>query len=79
MTNLVFKKVFRYDPVQKKLRIFRLMRSFGVVGDGNGYSEKLAIALRPVLFRWQTGFDEWRLIFLGIDIHYYRSYGGVFV
>lgn len=74
------KRVLRYDPTQRKFRVFRFLWVNGRVGDGNGYSAKLAIALRPVIFRWQTDvLKEWRLIFLGIDIHYRRSFGGFIV
>ena len=73
------KRVTRYDPTQRKFRLFRLLWVRGTVGDGSGgYSAKLAIALRPVLFRWQTDVaGEWRLVLLGLDIHHRRSYGGV--
>lgn len=81
------KSVLRYDPRpgNQKFRFFRLLwtRDKNIIGKKHGgYSAKLAIAIKryPILFKWQIGIlGEWRLIFLGIDIHYRRSYGGVIV
>lgn len=73
------KPVFRYDPTQRKFRLFRLLWTRGVVGDGKGYSAKLAVSLRPKLFQFQRDFNEWRVTILGIDIHNKLSYGGVII
>lgn len=64
------KPVFRYAPPERKLRLFRIIH-----GDDKT-SWKLAVGLRPVLFRWQRDFNEWRLVLLGIDVHYRASYSG---
>lgn len=73
------KKVLRYDPTQRKTRLFRLLWIKGIVGIPNGgHSAKLAFSIRPVVFRWQMGtLGEWRLVLFGVDIHYLRSAGGV--
>lgn len=73
------KTVFRYDPRQLKFRVFHILWQNGHVGDGNGYSAKLAFAIRPIIFRWEIESFGWRLILLGVDIHYLRTYGGIFV
>jgi hypothetical protein len=71
--------VFRYDPTWPKVRLFRIVWNVGVVGDGEGYSRKLAFALRPRLFEWRRGCDEWRLVVLGIEVHARTAWGGRFV
>jgi hypothetical protein len=74
------KPVFRYQPTIKKFRILRFVWERGVVGDGKGFSAKLSFAVRPKIYEWWIGeLDEWRLILLGVEIHFYKSYGGVFV
>ncbi len=74
MRNLRLKRVFRYDDRQKHMRLFRLMWERGTVGDGKGYSAKLAVGLLPKLFHY----DDGRLTIFGLRIHYARSYGGIF-
>lgn len=74
MRNLRLKRVFRYDGSQKLVRLFRVMWERGTVGDGKGYSAKLAIGLRPSLFHY----DDGRLTIFGLRVHYARSYGGIF-
>lgn len=71
--------VFRYDPSWPKLRLFRFVWDVGTVGDGTGYSRKVAFALRPRLFSWERSVHEWRLVLLGVEIHSRKSYGGHFV
>lgn len=73
--TLRVKGVFRFDEIQRHLRLFRVMWERGVVGDGHGYSAKLAVGFRPKLFHW----DDGRLTIFGLRIHYCRSYGGTFV
>lgn len=69
--------VARYEPGQRKLRLFRVMWSRGVVGKG-GYSAKIAVSLWPKLFHFERDFNEWRITVLGISIHRKLSYGGIF-
>ncbi len=71
------KRVMQSDG--KKLRLCRLMRDVGNVGDGNGYSEKLTLSLACRLLGWSSDWHEWRLTLLGVEVHYKRSYGGRFV
>lgn len=73
MKNLRFKRVFRIDEIQRHLRLFRIMWEVGTVGDGRGYSAKLAIGLMPKLFHREDG----RITILGLRVHYARSYGGI--
>jgi hypothetical protein len=72
------KRVMRYDSDNRMFRLFRIMWERGVVGDGNGYSAKVSLALTPRLFRWQREGDGWLLTFFGLRLHYRRSYGGRF-
>lgn len=76
---MVFKPVLRWDPRWPKLRLFRVMWNVGKVGDGKGYSRKVAVALRPVLFRWHRDYDGTRVALLGLEVHSQTSWGGRFV
>lgn len=76
---MVFKPVLRWDPRWPKLRLFRVMWNVGTVGDGKGYSHKVALALRPVLFRWHRAHDSTRVALLGIEVHSQTSSGGRYV
>jgi hypothetical protein len=71
--NLRIKTVLRFDEIQGHLRLFRVMWERGTVGDGRGYSAKLAVGLMPKLFHREDG----RVTVLGLRIHYCRSYGGI--
>lgn len=76
MKNLRFRRVMRFDEIQKHLRLFRIMWERGEVGVPNGgYSAKLSVGLMPKLFHREDG--RWTI--LGLRIHYCRSYGGIFV
>lgn len=79
MSAVRFKWVIRYDPGNRLLRIGRVMWERGTVGDGQGYSVKLSLGLRPTLFRWRREGDGWLLTVLGVRPHLRRSYGGRFV
>lgn len=73
------KWVGRYDPGLRALRLGRAMWQRGTVGDGNGYSVKLSIALQPAVLRWRRDAGrEWCLTLAGVRIHYQRAYGGIF-
>lgn len=79
VSNLRFKRVMRFDEIQKHLRLFRIMWERGVVGDGNGYSVKLAIGLRPRLFEFiREQKTDVLVTIAGLRVHYSRSYGGIF-
>lgn len=76
-TKLQLKLVFRYDPVWPKFRVCRLLWTRGLVGFG-GYSAMLSLSFRPLLWLLRYGAnDEWRAVFLGMELHYLRSYGGI--
>ena len=77
-SNLRFKAVLRYQPNYTCYRLCRLMWERGKVGDGNGYSVKLSLALRPVLLSYSVTKIEWAIELLGFRIHYQRSYGGIY-
>lgn len=77
--NLRVRKIMRYDPSNRLLRVGRVMWERGIVGDGDGYSVKLSVGLRPALFRWKRGSTGWLLTVLGLRVHYDRSYGGTHV
>lgn len=76
---MTFKPVMRWDRDGRMLRLFRLLWTRGVVGDGNGYSAKLSFALAPRLLSWSREMDEWFFCIAGIRIHYQRAYGGIIV
>lgn len=81
MTNLRFKRVLRYDNVQGHFRLFRVVWETGIVGDGNGYSNMVSVAVQPTLFHWyrpNKGGADWMLVLFGIRIHRKISYGGRF-
>lgn len=69
----------RYDPHGRVLRIARLVWQRGVVGDGDGYSTKLTVALRPSLFSFRGQRDDWCLTLAGLRLHLRRAYGGFHV
>lgn len=71
------KPVFRYSPTERTFRVGRVVWTNGVVGDGDGYSAKFSLALRPVLFHRSDEFAGWDVTFLGLRFHYQRSYGGI--
>jgi hypothetical protein len=71
-------KVMRYDPAAKLFRVARLIWNRGNVGDGQGYSNKLSVALTPRIFRFKRESFGWIATLAGIRIHYCRSYGGIF-
>lgn len=72
------KKVLRYDPIQKKLRLFRFMWEVGKPGYG-GRSNKLAFSLVPKLIKYNSYIDGYRITLLGVSVHYRQSFGGIFV
>lgn len=75
-----FKTVMRADEIQGHFRLFRALWTHGTVGDGSGYSVKLSFALTPRLIGWcRDGRHDWFLYFLGLRVHYCRSYAGVMV
>lgn len=71
------KRVMRWDSIQRKLRLFRLVWNRGDVG-GGGYSVKFSVALRPQLFSFWEDWREWQLTLLGVSLHKQVSYGGIF-
>jgi hypothetical protein len=75
--HLRFKRVMRYDPSLRMLRLCRWVWQRGVVGDGRGYPSKLTIALRPAVLSWHKEWDGWLPTVAGVRVHYRRSWGGV--
>ena len=74
-----FKQVMTGSAAERKARLFRVMWERGTVGDGKGYSAKLAASLVLKLAEWQRYSDGWRATVVGLSLHYRRSYGGRFV
>lgn len=72
------KSVITYEPTQRKVRLFRVMWERGEVGNGHGYSAKIAVSLCPRLFQFERDFNEWRVTVLGVSVHKKLSYGGIF-
>jgi hypothetical protein len=77
--NLRTKRVMRYDPIQKKLRLLRVMWERGTVGSCRGFSAKLSLSLVPRLLGRLKADNGWRFTLLGVSVSYRRSYGGTFV
>jgi hypothetical protein len=75
--HLRFKRVMRCDSRQRMLRLCRWVWQRGVVGDGQGYSSKLSLALRPAPLSWHKERDGWLLTVAGVRVHYKRSWGGI--
>lgn len=72
-----FLKLFcTWSPEERVLRLGRLVWDRGRIGDGKGYSAKVSLALAPRLLSWSR--EYWGLVvtFLGVRLHYQRSYGG---
>jgi hypothetical protein len=75
----------RWDPTQKKLRMFRIVWQRGVWGmkDSNGhdlpYSFAVTIGIRPALFSYNRTWDQTRVTLLGVFVNHHRSAGGVLV
>lgn len=75
-SKLFFKWVGRWSPREKRLRIFRLIRWVGTVGDGKGHSTMLSLALAPVLYRIEKAWNNFSITVLGLRFHWQRSWGG---
>lgn len=73
------KPVFRYDPRQHKLRLFRLLWTRGTVGDGRGYSAKLSVSFVAYAFGWTREYFGWRVTVMGLQFHHLRAFGGTIV
>lgn len=72
------KPIFRYDYIQGKFRLFRLLWNRGTAGDGSGYSAALTVAIcRPRIKFWRED-SGWGFNFLGLQVIRHRSYGGIF-
>jgi hypothetical protein len=61
---MTLKKVCRYSQGERLFRVCRLLWTRGTVGDGQGYSCKLSLGLRPV--------------FPFVRIRFARAYGGIY-
>lgn len=61
------------------LRLFRVVWTRGTPGDGNGYSAKASLALRPMVLHFARRWWEWEVTLFGVRFHYMRSYGGIIV
>jgi hypothetical protein len=76
--HLTFRFINRYDPAWPKWRLMRWTWS-GVADGRRVCSRKLTVAVRTRrLFGFDREFDGWRVVILGIEMHYQTSYGGVF-
>lgn len=73
-----FKPVMTWSGAERKARLFRVTWERGAVGDGKGYSAKLAVSLVMKLAEWKRYADGWRVTVAGLSLHYRRSYGGRF-
>lgn len=82
--SLYVKPFVAYDPMQRKLRLGRIIWERGEWGmktpDGKciPYSFMLTLALRPALFSFRREYDQTRLTVLGVSVNYHHSAGGRF-
>ncbi len=77
--NFRVKRVMRKDGPQGHFRLFRVMWETGIVGDGNGHSNMVSVALQPRLFIFERITPgSWMLVLLGVRIHRKVSFGGIF-
>lgn len=74
---MTFKWVGRRDPTMRIIRLCRITWKHGIVGDGDGYSCKLTLALATHIFAFRREWNAWFLYLLGFRLHYNRSYGGI--
>lgn len=72
-----FKRVLRYSPNERMLRLFRLTWDIGEVGFG-GVSHKISVGLQRSLLYFDRECDGWRATLLGFHVSHKRSYGGRF-
>ena len=73
------KPIMTWSASDRKLRLLRLIWERGTVGDGKGYSAFFSLALMPRLFLIERTLFKFRVVILGISLHWRRSYGGRFV
>ena len=83
--HVKFRRIMRWDPTLRKLRMFRVVWQRGEWGmktpSGSciPYSFALTVGLRPALFSYNRTWDQTRVTVLGIAINHHRSAGGVMV
>lgn len=78
---MTFKRVFRYDPQNRLLRLFRLVWDGRQMTQGGWpVSHKLTVGLTHP-FRWpfRRELDGWILNVFGVRVHHRVSHGGRFV
>ncbi len=49
MSDLRIKRVMRYDEIQGHFRLFRVMWEVGILGDGQGHSNMLSVAVQQMM------------------------------
>lgn len=74
--NLRFKRVLRFDPYERKLRLFRVMWEANGGPGPDGYSAKVSLNLVPKLFAIKRETFDLRIALMGVQVHVHRSYGG---
>jgi hypothetical protein len=73
--GLRVRRVLRYDPHQRLVRVARAVWQRGTVGDGRGYSAALSLSLCRVPFDWHREWNAWFLVVAGVRLHYRRDWG----
>lgn len=71
-----FKRVMTIDRRSRHVRLFRLTRDVGEVGDGKGYSEQVSVGLVPRLLWASVSRNDVIATVFGVRLHWQRSYGG---
>lgn len=70
-------RILTYSPEEAKVRVLRVVWTRGKVGDGAGYCSKLTFNIVNRIVGFERGFHSWRFTLCGLQMHYDRSYGGI--
>lgn len=81
--GLIFKKVLRYSPSEKKYRLFRIIYNTRDLKENSFFGKWRSIcfmvALLPKILFWEQGMShnqDWRLVILGVSMHLRIDAGG---
>lgn len=83
--HMKIRRIMRWDPTLRKLRMFRVVWQRGEWGmktpEGRciPYSFALTVGLRPALFSFRREYDQVRTTLFGVVVNYHRSAGGTLV
>ena len=76
MNRTFFKWVGTWSPKERKLRLFRIVRWVGNIGDGKGHSTMYTLSLVPAIWRVERSFADIAVTLAGVRFHWQRAWGG---